>query len=170
TTPDSTLSVKNISGRLDIYLNGPNVGEYGRLVASGDVGLSAGRLFPSAGFNPQAGQIYTIVEKTSPGPITYAFLGAEGTITYLNGMPFRISYVGGDGNDVTLTANTPPVVTWQQPANNAAFPPGFAISLRARATDSDGTVSNVDFFATPTNGPTINVGQGKLASDGYYIR
>ena len=62
------------------------------------------------------------------------------------------------------------MVTWQQPANNAAFPPGFAISLRARATDSDGTVTNVDFFATPTNGPTINVGQGTLASDGYYVR
>src|SRR5213078_4735806 len=109
-TPDSTLSVKNVSGGLDIYLNGTNVGEYGRLVASGDVSLSSGHLLPSAGFNPQAGQIYTIVEKTSPGPITYAFLGPEGTITTLNGMPFRISYVGGDGNDVTLTAQpTTPV-------------------------------------------------------------
>src|SRR5437867_2252567 len=169
----STLSVKNVSVGLDIHLNGTNVGEYGRLIASGDVSLSNGSLLPSAGFNPQAGQVYTIVEKTSPGPITYAFLGAEGTITTLNGMPFRISYVGGDGNDVTLTAqptNAVPIVTWLQPANNAAFPPGFAISLRARATDSDGTVSFVDFFATPTNGPPINVGQGTLASDGYYIR
>src|SRR6185503_16556399 len=125
----------------------------------------------SPGFNPQPGQVFTIVEKTSPGAITIAPFGPEGSFTTLNGMPFRISYVGGDGNDVTLTANTPPVVTWQQPANNAAFPPGFAISLRARATDSDGTVSNVDFFATPTNGPAINVGQGTLASsDGFYIR
>src|SRR5206468_7421494 len=155
---------------LEIHLYGTNVGEYGRLVSSGDVNLSNGFLFPSAGFNPQAGQIYTIVEKTSPGAITNAPFGPEGSLTTLNGMPFRISYVGGDGNDVTLTANTPPAVTWQQPANNAAFPPGFTISLRARATDSDGTVSNVDFFATPTNGPTINVGQGTLASDGYYVR
>jgi len=31
-------------------------------------------------------------------------LGPEGTITTLNERPFRISYVGGDGNDVTLTA------------------------------------------------------------------
>jgi hypothetical protein len=65
-TPDSTLSVKNVSvGSLNIHLNGTNVGEYGRLVASGDVSLGSGRLFPSAGLNPQAGQIYTIVEKTS---------------------------------------------------------------------------------------------------------
>jgi len=116
-TPDSTLSVKNVSlhGYLDIYLNGTNFGDYGRLVASGDVNLYGGRLFPSAGFNPQAGQIYTIVEKTSPGPITgpvtSAFFGPEGSIAYLNGMPFRISYVGGDGNDVTLTVVTPvPIV------------------------------------------------------------
>jgi hypothetical protein len=182
---DSTLSVKSLGGRgasqygwrvLDIHLNGTNVGEYGKLISSGDVTLTGGSLSASPGFNPQPSQVFTIVDKTSPGPITTlpgydpAIFGPEGTIITLNGVPFRISYVGGDGNDVTLTANTPPVVTWQQPANNAAFPPGFAISLRARATDSDGTVSNVDFFATPTNGPAINVGQGTLASDGYYIR
>src|SRR6185436_6238131 len=67
--------------------------------------------------------------------------------------------------------NAVPIVTWLQPANNAAFPAGFALSLRARATDSDGTVSFVDFFATPPTGPAINVGQGTLAaSDGFYIR
>ena len=67
-TPDSTLSVKNVSASsLIIRLNGTNVGEYGKLVASGNVSLSRGSLVPSAGFNPQAGQIYTIVEKTSPG-------------------------------------------------------------------------------------------------------
>ncbi|HXI54229.1 MAG TPA: lectin-like protein [Candidatus Saccharimonadales bacterium] len=83
----------------------------GEPVASGDVSLSSGRLLPSAGFNPQAGQIYTIVEKTCPGPITNEFLGPEGTVTTLNGMPVRISYVGGDGNDVTLTVVTPvPIV------------------------------------------------------------
>src|SRR5882672_10014336 len=56
---DSTLSVKSLGGPgasqygwrvLDIHLNGTNVGEYGRLVAPGDVRLDQGRLFPSAGF------------------------------------------------------------------------------------------------------------------------
>ncbi len=115
-TLDSTLSVKNIGrgvcptcyyNTLTIRLNGTNVGEYGKLVASGDVSVNTGSLLPSPGFIPQAGQVFTIVEKTSPGPVTGAFLGPEGTVTTLNGMPFRISYVGGDGNDLTLTA-TPP--------------------------------------------------------------
>ena len=110
---DSTLSVKNLVPLtgfwrvLDIRLNGTNVGEYGKLVASGDVSLNYGNLVPSAGFNPQPGQVFTIVEKTSPGAITDAPFGPEGTVTTLNGMPFRISYVGGDGNDVTLTATVP---------------------------------------------------------------
>jgi len=117
---DSTLSVKSLGGPgasqygwrvLDIHLNGTNVGEYGKLISSGDVTLSGGSLTPSAGFNPQPGQVFTIVEKTSPGAITNAPFGPEGTITNLNGMPFRLSYVGGDGNDVTLTAVTPvPIV------------------------------------------------------------
>src|SRR5688572_17603524 len=102
---DSTLAARNVSVTyLSIILNGTNVGQYGRLVASGNVSASSGFLNASAGFNPEQGQVYTIVEKTSPGPVTSTFFGPEGTIITLNGMPFRLSYVGGDGNDVTLTA------------------------------------------------------------------
>lgn len=45
------------------------------------------------------------------------------------------------------TNNTPPVVTWLQPTNGSTFPAGSTILLRARATDSDGTVSFVEFYA-----------------------
>jgi hypothetical protein len=121
-TLDSTLSVKTLGGRgastygwrvLDIHLNGTNVGEYGRLISSGDVTLTGGSLSASPGFNPQPGQVFTIIEKASPGPITTvpgydtSLFGPEGKIITLNGMPFRLSYVGGDGNDVTLTATLP---------------------------------------------------------------
>jgi hypothetical protein len=156
-TPDSTLSVKNLRlstlplpstspGVLDIHLNGTNVGEYGRLVAPGDVSLGQGRLFPSAGFNPQAGQVFTIVEKTSPGAITNAIFGPEGKITTLNGMPFRISYVGGDGNDVTLTATLPrlDIARTNPDQIRLSWPtnyPGFNLQ-RASAIDGSPTWSN----------------------------
>jgi hypothetical protein len=153
-TLDSTLSLKNINGgTLLIHLNGTNVGEYGRLVASGDVSCN-GFLLPSAGFNPQAGQIYTIVEKTSPGPVAYAIFGPEGTITNLNGMLFRISYVGGDGNDVTLTVeapNTPPIVTITNPPEGTMFTAPASFSLEASASDPDGSVTNVQFFRGATS-------------------
>jgi hypothetical protein len=154
-TLDSTLSVKNISrgvcgtcyyNTLAIRLNGTDVGEYGRLVASGDVSVNTGSLLPSPGFNPQPGQVFTIVEKTSPGPIANAFLGPEGKITTLNGMPFRISYVGGDGNDVTLTATLPQLnIARTNPAQvRLSWPtnyPGFQL-LRASAIDGSASWSN----------------------------
>ena len=149
-TLDSTLSVKNLSlsvasytSFLEIYLYGTNVGEYGRLVSSGEVNLSNGFLFPSAGFHPQAGQIYTIVEKTSPGAITNAPFGSEGTVTTLNGMPFRISYVGGDGNDVTLTA-TPPRLNVARTSDPAKVRLSWSTNYPAfhlqRASVMDGSV------------------------------
>ncbi|MBI4659123.1 MAG: hypothetical protein HY735_09800 [Verrucomicrobia bacterium] len=46
--------------------------------------------------------------------------------------------------------NLPPVVSINQPANNAAFSPGTSIALSAQATDSDGTISKVEFFAGST--------------------
>ena len=150
-TLDTTLSVKNLGhyggwGGLDIRLNGTNVGEYGRLVASGDVSLSSGRLLPSAGFNPQAGQVFTIVEKTSPGPLANAIFGPEGSFTTLNGMPVRISYVGGDGNDVTLTATPPGLnIVRTSPAQvRLSWPtnyPGFNLQ-RASAIDGSAPWSN----------------------------
>src|SRR6185503_6003670 len=165
---DSTLSVKSLGGRgasqygwraLDIRLNGTNVGEYGRLISSGDVTLTGGSLSASPGFNPQPGQVFTIVDKTSPGPMTTlpgynaAIFGPEGTVTTLNGMPFRISYVGGDGNDVTLTAqatNTPPAVAITSPPGGAAFTAPASFSLQASASDPDGSVTNVQFFRDAT--------------------
>ena len=156
-TPDSTLSVKNLGhyggwGGLDIRLNGTNVGEYGRLVASGDVSLSSGSLLPSAGFNPQAGQIYTIVEKTSPGPITNAIFGPEGSITTLNGMPFRISYVGGDGNDVTLTVVTPvPIVLGAVQRFGTQFVFSYSADVGLRyAVERSATLTNWTTIRTNT--------------------
>ena len=147
--PDSTLSVKNVSGGLStliINLNGTNVGQYGKLVASGNVSLNGGSLLPSAGFNPQVGQVFTIVEKTSPGPIANAIFGPEGKITTLNGMPFRVSYVGGDGNDVTLTATLPRLdIARTNPAQvRLSWPtnyPGFNLE-RASAIDGSAPWSN----------------------------
>jgi hypothetical protein len=68
-------------------------------------------------------------------------------------MPFRISYVGGDGNDVTLTVeatntvNVQPTVSIISPTNGAILAAPFGGTIQANAADSDGTVVRVDFFS-----------------------
>jgi hypothetical protein len=52
---------------------------------------------------------------------------------------------------VVTSNNVVPVVTWIRPTNGSTFPAGSTILMTARATDSDGTVSFVDFFADSTN-------------------
>ena len=55
-------------------------------------------------------------------------------------------------------ANTPPTVTLTAPANNATYTAPATISLTATASDTDGTITQVEFFqgttllATDTNG------------------
>jgi hypothetical protein len=51
---------------------------------------------------------------------------------------------------ITITvnppANVPPTVALTSPANNAQFTAGQSVTISASAADSDGTISNVDFF------------------------
>jgi RHS repeat-associated protein len=50
----------------------------------------------------------------------------------------------------TIKVNAPPAVTLTAPANGAFFNSGSTISLTATATDSDGTISKVDFLQGAT--------------------
>ena len=63
-----------------------------------------GALSVVLGFTPPVGTVFRIIDKTSPGPVSGAFSGLpEGTVFAVQGVQLQISYVGGDGNDVTLT-------------------------------------------------------------------
>jgi YD repeat-containing protein len=54
-------------------------------------------------------------------------------------------------DDVTVTTvNNPPTVSLTAPANNASFTTGSTVTLNANASDSDGTVSKVEFFQGST--------------------
>ncbi|EHQ02602.1 hypothetical protein Gilli_1964 [Gillisia limnaea DSM 15749] len=63
---------------------------------------------------------------------------------------------------VTDPANVAPAVAITAPLNNASFTSPAAITITATATDSDGTVSKVEFF----NG-TIKLGEDLDGSDGW---
>lgn len=59
------------------------------------------------GWKVTQGDVFTIVDNRSNKPIEGTFSGlTEGAQLTVDGVTFSISYVGGDGNDVTLTALT----------------------------------------------------------------
>jgi len=51
---------------------------------------------------------------------------------------------------ISVTPNSPPVVSITSPASGAAFSSGAPIQVTASATDSDGTVTKVEFFQGAT--------------------
>lgn len=61
------------------------------------------------GYTPTQGQVFTIIDQAGSAAVSGTFKGLpEGATFTQNGIVFKISYVGGDGNDVTLTVmNTP---------------------------------------------------------------
>lgn len=90
---------------LDLELNGPDAGtNYDQLAVSGSLSVSNSILRVAMNFLPTEGQVFKIIDKTSAGPVLGTFADSgEGDIIYFGGFDAVLSYVGGDGNDVTLT-------------------------------------------------------------------
>jgi hypothetical protein len=75
----------------------------GQLQATGTVTL-AGKLKLTATSKPAVGSAFEIVNNEGSAAISGIFAGLpEGATFVVNGMTFKISYVGGTGNDVTIT-------------------------------------------------------------------
>lgn len=85
---------------------------YDQLKVTGSVDVTGATLSLSLynGFKPSVGQKYTIIDNdTAADPVTGTFSGlAEGATVTVSGYVFKVSYVGGDGNDVVLTVQTVP--------------------------------------------------------------
>ncbi len=102
----------SISGIYEQQIGGASTvcTDYDQIVVSGTVNIPNGTLAPELinGFTPTAGQVFKIIDNQGVSPVFGAFKGlAEGATFSAGGYDFKISYVGGDGNDVTLTAVGP---------------------------------------------------------------
>jgi hypothetical protein len=108
---------------------------YDQINVTGAVDVSNGTLNVSLynGFKPAEGQTYTIINNDATDAVTGPFTGmAEGSTFTVSGYVFKISYVGGDGNDVVLTVLTAPAT----PDTGFAFAsshPGFTLGVSALA-------------------------------------
>lgn len=163
---------------LDIELNGtnPGTGHDQMNVTAGPVDLGGATLVLSAlgGYRPAIGNQFTIINNQGAGAVIGTFAGlAEGDPVSDGTSSYTISYTGGDGNDVVLTATSGgcgnvvsiPAVT---------SPTGVSATVPVNTTDLTGqNVIAADFTVTydpaVLNPATINVTAGAAASPGATV-
>jgi plastocyanin len=70
------------------------------------------------------------------------------TFTSIGNFPYHCSVHAGQLGSITVqaAANVPPAVTITNPLNGAVLAAPATVNLAARASDTDGTVANVQFF------------------------
>jgi len=88
-----------------VELNGPTAGTgYDQLDVRGGVTLANSTLHVTLGFQSALSNAFTIINNDGSEAVTNTFSGlAQNAVLYVDGVPFRISYTGGTGNDVVLT-------------------------------------------------------------------
>lgn len=92
-------------------LNGPAAGTgYDQVVSLGPVDINGTALQLTLGAVPTPGQSFTIVDNQGFDPINGTFNGLpNGALFDVGGVTLRISYDGGDGNDVVVRATGRPI-------------------------------------------------------------
>jgi autotransporter-associated beta strand protein len=99
------LAINNGSSSLDLQLNGPTAGlGYDQIAANGSVSITNAGLNIAMGFPGSIGAHYVVISNDGFDAVAGTFGGLpEGTMFVRGGVQFKISYKGGDGNDVELT-------------------------------------------------------------------
>jgi fibronectin-binding autotransporter adhesin len=174
TTGDVTL---NSAAHLAIELGGATPGLYDQLKVHGTVSLDGavldGTLFGN--FMPTAGESFTVIDNDGTDAVNGTFAGlADGATTNIGGTAFSISYHGGDGNDVTLTAAAvqqapQPIIgtdsddTFTAPAGDSEFI-GLrgvdTINFNFRLVDATVTYSGYDTIIDGPNGSSHTITTG----------
>jgi hypothetical protein len=89
---------------------GPANNQYQQVQVSGSISAFSAtstvlELFLTNGYNPPQGAEFVLVDHAGVGAFPGQFAGlGEGAVFEASGREFSISYVGGDGNDVVVTA------------------------------------------------------------------
>lgn len=93
--------------RLRVVLEGGEaVAQYGQLTVEGSIEVSDAELDLICAFNPAPGDVFTLVRNTGTTAITgtFANLPEGGGSVLVDGRLFQLSYAGGEGKDLVLTA------------------------------------------------------------------
>jgi fibronectin-binding autotransporter adhesin len=128
---------------LALELGGTAAGLSDQLAVHGSVFLAGASLDGTLvnGFAPAIGDHITIIDNDGTDAVNGNFAGlAEGAFVTIGGTAFSISYHGGDGNDVVLTAGqaaaAPPPTVGTDGDDSFTAPSGDAGFIGGRGTDS----------------------------------
>ena len=116
--------------------------------------------------SPAAGETFTIIDNDGSDAVSGTFAGQpEHSIVDLAPWKFRITYVGGDGNDVVLTAIEPTEIETEQNAASTQFGEEATFSVRVVAREGvpNGSVTITDNGAPLQTLPLVN-GTASLAA------
>ena len=158
-------------GILSANINGTTAGSgYDQVVVNGTVDVTGATLSTTLGFTPALNDSFRLIDNDSSDSINGTFSGlAEGAMSGA----LQASYVGGDGNDITLTLinNAPTGVgnlTLTAINEDAASPAGTAISALTgysfQDADSGATSPGILVVGNTANAATEGVWQ--YSSDG----
>jgi hypothetical protein len=145
----STGSLTLDPGGLMVDLNGPLPDvNYDQVAVTGTVTLDQTPLQVFLGVAPAPGQSFIIISNDGTDPVRGTFVAQpEGQVFVAGGTAFRVSYVGGDGNDVVLYAVAPTTTTLESSENPTTA--GDPITLTATVTSGIGTpTGTVTFFGS----------------------
>ncbi|MBT3374776.1 MAG: hypothetical protein HN406_04215, partial [Lentisphaerae bacterium] len=115
--------VLDSNSTFSIELDGTAAGTgYDQLVVTGTVSLGNATLSGTLGFAPTPGDKFRIIDNDGGDSVSGQFSGmAEGAIITIGGVEFSITYKGGTGNDVELTA-APPLIVYVDDSWGALSP------------------------------------------------
>lgn len=99
----------NAAAAFSVEINGTTAGSgYSQLATGGVPSLGGATLYVDVNLVglPEVGTVFTIIKNNSGSPVSGTFRDLPQASTFTIGhIQFRVSYTGGDGNDVTLTVS-----------------------------------------------------------------
>lgn len=162
----SAADVAITGGRFDAAIKGTTPGTgYDQLSVSGAVTLGSPQLLVSLhGSAPVVGNTYVLIDNDSTDPVHGAFSGRPEGASFLVGSTwFRITYAGGTGNDVVLTAVQATSTTLAASPNPAMA--GQPVTLTATVSATSGTpAGTVRFVAGTTTLGTATLDTSGIAT------
>ncbi|MEO7761062.1 MAG: hypothetical protein ABIS68_04020 [Casimicrobiaceae bacterium] len=124
------------------------------LTISGAVNLAGMNLAATVSGNPPVGTVFKIIDKTAAGAITGTFGGlAEGATFAAGPFELKISYVGGNGNDVTVTVQSS-ILSVVKPGSGFGIVTSNVGAINCGAICSDAYSSGTPIVLTATPDPT----------------